>query len=74
VKRTAVNSQRRSSVRTWEKKLRASIAANQGPEAVELLKGFCSQISKAVKVGLVHDNNAARKIGRLSAQVAKISQ
>lgn len=74
VRRTAVNNQRKSAVRTWERKLRSSIEAKKPAEAVELLKAFSAQMGKAVKVGLVHANCASRKVGRLASQVASLSK
>ncbi len=72
VRRTEVNNQRRSKVRTWEKKLRSAIAAKEKSTAAELLSVFSGQIAKAVKNGLVHANAASRKVGRLAAQVSRL--
>ena len=72
LKKRVRNSQVKSSVRTWEKKLRKAMAAKDSTVAQELLKTFTSQIDKATQKGIVHAKAASRKISRLSAQISAL--
>lgn len=67
--KSARNSQRKSSVRTLEKKLRLAITEKKAEEANGLLKNYMSAIKKSAKKGIAHSNQASRKISRLSSQV-----
>ncbi len=61
------NSQYISTVRTTVKKLRLAIAQNQDTDSLQnLFKAAQSMLSKAASKGLLHRNNAARRIGRLA--------
>lgn len=66
------NAQARASVKTWEKKLRVSIAAKKKKESEELLITFMSKIDKAAQKGVVHRKAASRSISRLSKQVSAL--
>ena len=69
VKRTAVNSNRRSKVRTEEKKLLKAIEAKDTSSLPALLAGVMSKMAQAAQKGVFGKNTASRKIGRLSARV-----
>ncbi len=71
VKRNKRNTTVMSSVRTFEKKLRTAIAAGDKKGAEEALRAYMSKAAKAATKGVMHAKTAARKLGRLSKQVAK---
>lgn len=73
IKKNTVNSKRKSTVRTSEKKLRAAIAANKPEDALSLLKAYTSQVYKAAKKKVFSKNLAARKVSRLSSQVNSLN-
>lgn len=72
VRRNVVNTHRMSKVKTTEKKLRAAIALKDVQKSDLLLREFSSQIRKAVKNGIIHLSQAARKTSRLATQIAQI--
>ena len=70
-RRNVSNSNVLGTVRTFEKRLRTALAAGDKTGAEVALKEYMSKASKAAAKGVVHAKTAARKIGRLSQQVAK---
>lgn len=70
--RTEVNRNTRSTVRTFEKKLRSAIETKDKATAEAALVTFCSKIDKAAAKGVIHRNTAARKSSRLASQVAAL--
>lgn len=68
-KKNARNSNTKASIRTFEKKLRVAITEKKADVANDLLKSYASKMYKAAQKGIHHANTAARKVGRLSAQV-----
>jgi small subunit ribosomal protein S20 len=72
VKRAARNQAVRSNVRTEVKKLRSLVAGTDVEKAKETLPGVASVLDKAASKGVLHRNNAARRISRLAKQVAKL--
>jgi small subunit ribosomal protein S20 len=72
LRRRSVNARRRSTVKTWEKKLRKALVAKDAKVAKEILPGYVSQIMKAAKAGVLHSANASRKVARLSEQVSRL--
>ncbi len=73
VKKNAVNTARKSKVRTSEKTLAAAIKKADAKAIPALLSAYTSQMMKAAQKGVFNKATAARKIGRLSAQVHKTS-
>jgi small subunit ribosomal protein S20 len=69
VKRTVVNNNRRSKVRTEEKKLLKAIEAKDVKQLPALLSAVISKFASAAQKGVFTKNTASRKIGRLSARV-----
>ncbi|MEM7332838.1 MAG: 30S ribosomal protein S20 [Chloroflexota bacterium] len=69
-KRTALNNIYRSSARTYIKKTRTLIEAGKLDEAEEQAKKAYSTLDKAARKNIVHPRNAARRKGRLAAQLA----
>ena len=67
--RTAVNKTRRSNMRTNLRKLEEAIASGDRDAAQSEFRRVQPIVMKAASKGIVHKNNAARKISRLSARV-----
>lgn len=73
IKKTAVNTRIKSSVRTFEKKTLTAIAEGKLDDAKNLFKVFASKMDIATKKGVYHKNKASRKIGRLTVKLTKAS-
>jgi small subunit ribosomal protein S20 len=71
-RRTAVNKSRRSRTRTAVRKVEEAIAAGNRAAAVEALKAAEPALMRAAQKGVIHKNNASRKVSRLTAQIAKL--
>lgn len=72
VKREAINSRRKSSVRTVEKSLQKALIAKDAKALPDLLKNFMSFVTKAAQKGVFKKTTASRKISRLSTRVHQI--
>lgn len=72
VKRAARNQAVRSHVRTEVKKLRSLVTASDAEKAKAELPAVASTLDKAAGKGVLHRNNAARRISRLAKQIAKL--
>lgn len=70
--RTAVNTARRSRVRTFLRKVEEAIAAGNKDEAAAALKIAESELQRAAGKGVFHKNMADRKVSRLSRRVKAI--
>ena len=57
---------RKSAIRTWEKKFRTQVEANELETAATSLRKTIACYDKAAKVGVVHQNKADRKKAQLS--------
>lgn len=73
-KRRAVNRNRRSTLRTQIKKLRAAVTGADQTASQELLVPTVSAIDKAVNKGVLHRNTAARYKSRLSGHVGALAK
>lgn len=73
VKKNAVNTARRSGVRTSEKTLLTALKGKDVKAAQTLLSTYVSKIMKAAQKGVFSKQMAARKVARLSAQVHKVA-
>ena len=73
VKRRARNMAVRSRARTSVKAVRSAINAGDKDTALATLKATTSILDKAASKGILHPNNAARRISRLTTQVNAIS-
>jgi small subunit ribosomal protein S20 len=72
-RRTAVNKQRRSQMRTYVRKVEAALDAKDGKAAAEALKAAEPLLARAAQKGIVHKNAASRKISRLSKRVRTLA-
>ncbi len=68
-KRTAVNKMRRTFMRGELRKMEEALAAGDKEAAQTQLRVVQPVVMKAATKGIVHKNNASRKISRLSARV-----
>lgn len=70
-KRRLRNAGVKSSLRTAVKKVNEAQAAGKADEAKANLQNAISELDKAVTKGVIHRNNASRKISRLTRQLAE---
>lgn len=70
--RTAVNTARRSRVRTFLRKVEEAIAAGNKDEAAAALRTAESELQRAAGKGVFHKNMASRKVSRLARRVKAI--
>lgn len=68
-RRTAVNKNRRTRIRTFIRKVEEAITGGDMTSAVAALKAAQPEIMRGVTKGILHKNTASRKISRLSARV-----
>lgn len=69
VKRTVVNKNRKSRMRTFVKKVEDALAKGDAAAASAALKAAEPVIMRTAQKGLVHKNAASRKVSRLAARV-----
>lgn len=72
-RRTAVNKNRRSRLRTFVRKVEDALASGDSAAAAVALKAAEPEIQRAAQKGVLHKNTASRKVSRLAQRVAKIS-
>jgi len=71
-RRKAMNTTRRSRIRTFLRKVEEAIAAGDAQVAREALRTAQPELMRGVSKGVLHKNTAARKMSRLSARVKAI--
>ena len=72
IKKNAANREARSTIRTAVKTTLELSTKGEKAKAAEAAKVATILLDKAVSKGLVHKNNAARRVSRLNAKVAKL--
>ncbi len=72
LRRNQVNRSRISRVRTFIKNVETAIESADKDAAVAALKDAQPEIMRSVNKGLIHRNQASRKISRLAARVNSI--
>jgi small subunit ribosomal protein S20 len=72
-RRTEVNRDRRSRIRTSVKKVEETIASGDKSAAQAALKDAQPEIMRGAAKGIVHKNTASRKISRLSARIKALA-
>ena len=72
-RRTAVNTARRSRVRTFVKNVETAIEAGNAEEAREALRLAQPEIMRGVNKGVVAKNAGSRKISRLNRRIKALS-
>jgi small subunit ribosomal protein S20 len=73
LRRAAINKARRSRMRTFVRKVEEAIASGDYSAARSALVSAQPEIMRAAQKGIVHKNNASRKVSRLSARVAALN-
>ena len=68
-RRTAVNKNRKSQVRSAVRKVEEALAAGDAAAATAALKEAEPAIMRGVRKGVVHKNTASRKVSRLNARL-----
>ena len=68
-RRTEINRDRVGRLRTFVKKVETAIGSGDKAAAQEALKNAQPEIMRGVTKGVLHRNNASRKISRLSARI-----
>ena len=71
-RRTEVNKNRRSRVRTYLRKFEEALTAGDAGLAKSAFVEAQSELMRAVGKGVVHKNTGARKVSRLAAQLKKL--
>lgn len=72
-RRTEVNTNRLSRIRTFVKKVENAIEAGDKTAAAEALRQMQPELARGVAKGLYHRNTAARKFSRLTRRVAALA-
>ena len=72
-KRTARNQARKSRMRTFVRKVEEAIATGNQQDALTALRAAEPEMMRAAQHGIVHKNNASRKVSRLAARVKALA-
>ena len=72
-KRRMINRTRKGEMRTAIKGVLAAVDANDADAANTALKSAASLIDRAGQKGIIHRNQASRRVSRLTAKVKNIS-
>jgi small subunit ribosomal protein S20 len=73
-RRTIVNKTRRSLLRGSVRKIEEAIASGDRNAALAAFKEAEPVIMRSAQRGVVHKNNASRKVSRLSHRIAKLAK
>ena len=73
-RRTEVNKARRSVLRNSVRKVEEAITSGDKGAAAAALKAAEPVIMRAAQRGVVHKNNASRKVSRLAHRIAKLGK
>jgi small subunit ribosomal protein S20 len=71
-RRTEINKARRSNLRSSVRKVEEAILSGDRAAATAALKAAEPVIMRAAQRGVVHKNNASRKVSRLAHRIAKL--
>jgi small subunit ribosomal protein S20 len=71
-RRTAINVNRRSRMRTLVRKVEEAITGGDAKKARDALKAAEPAIARAAQTGVIHRNTASRTVSRLNARVKKL--
>ena len=73
VKRTKRNQALRTQLRHFVRAVRQAVAGRDAAAAEDTLRRATRALDKAVTKGLIHRNNAARRVSRLSRAVRQLN-
>lgn len=68
-RRTEINTNRRSRMRSYIRKADEAMTAGESSVALEAFRKAESEIAKAVKTGVLHKRTGSRKVSRLAARL-----
>jgi small subunit ribosomal protein S20 len=71
-RRSAVNRDRKSRMKTYVRKVEEAIASGDGKAATAALTAAQPVVMRSASKGVLHKNAASRKIARLAARVKKL--
>jgi small subunit ribosomal protein S20 len=74
IRKTEINKSRRTALRNSMRKVEEAIASGDRTKASAALKDAEPAIMRAAQIGVIHKNNASRKVSRLSHRVAKLAK
>ena len=74
VRKTEINKSRRTALRNSVRNVEAAIASGDRAKAADALKRAEPAIMRAAQLGVIHKNNASRKVSRLTHQIAKLAK
>jgi small subunit ribosomal protein S20 len=72
-KRTVANKATRTSLKTYIKKTRTAVDGGDAATVAETLRLAQKSLDKAVKRGIIHKNQAARRLSRIATAAKKVS-
>jgi small subunit ribosomal protein S20 len=72
-RKTAINKNRRSRVRTFVRKVEEALAAGDKAAAETAFKEAQPELMRAASKGVMHSNTASRKVSRLAHRVKSLS-
>lgn len=72
-RRTAVNKNRRSRVRTYVRKVEEALASGDKEAAEAAFKAVQPELMRAAGKGVMHKNTASRKVSRLAQRLKTLS-
>lgn len=72
-RRTEINTNRVSRIRTFVKKVEAAIAEGDKSAASAALAAAQPELARGVSKGVLHKNTASRKFGRLTKAVSALA-
>lgn len=72
-RRTAVNKNRRSRVRTYVRKVEEALASGDQAAAVAAFQTAQPELMRAAAKGVMHKNTASRKVSRLAQRVKSLT-
>jgi small subunit ribosomal protein S20 len=72
-RKTAINKNRRSRVRTFVRKVEEALASGDKAAAEVAFKAAQPELMRAASKGVVHSNTASRKVSRLHQRVKALS-
>jgi small subunit ribosomal protein S20 len=74
IRKTEINKTRRTSLRNSVRKVEEAITSGDRAAASTALKDAEPAIMRAAQLGVIHKNNASRKVSRLTHRIAKLSK
>ncbi len=72
-RRTEVNKNRRSRVRTFIRKVEEALAAGNKEQAQEAFAAVQPELMRAASKGVLHRNTASRKVSRLAQRLKSLN-